>query len=283
VNRRTRGVIDERLTGVFGLRIAVEHGSGASYALDGIAPVSDPFPMVSVVQRPRPGAPVRRSAPRPSSVQLKYVMALSGAVLFLYLVVHMAGNLKIFFGEESLDTYAEWLRVVGEPALPREALVWGVRVVLLAAVLAHIVAATILARRAAKARPVRYASRPKTPGSYATRTMRWGGVIIALFVVYHILDLTTGALNPNGVHGEVYDNVVASFAPERWYVTAFYVLAVVAVAFHLRHGLWSALQSLGRTSERNRKAVQATANAVAIALAAGFLVVPLSVTFGLVG
>jgi succinate dehydrogenase / fumarate reductase, cytochrome b subunit len=242
--------------------------------------------MVSLAPRAgsgaRGGAPARK-APRPSSVQLKYVMAVSGAVLFGYLVVHMIGNLKIFFGEESLDTYAAWLRVVGEPALPKETVLWTVRIVLLAAVIGHIVAATILARRAARARPVKYAVANKVSGSYATRTMRWGGVIIALFVVYHILDLTTGTLNPNGVYGEVYDNVVAGFAPERWYVTAFYVLAVVAVAFHLRHGLWSALQSLGRTSERNRRAVQATANGVAIALAAGFLVVPLSVTLGLVG
>lgn len=238
--------------------------------------------MVSLAQRAGSGAPVRR-APRPSSVQLKYVMAVSGTVLFLYLVAHMVGNLKIFFGEESLDVYAAWLRVVGEPALPKETVLWAVRLVLLVAVIGHIVAATILARRAARARPVKYASRPKTEGSYATRTMRWGGVIIALFVVYHILDLTTGTLNPNGVYGEVYDNVVADFAPERWYVTAFYVLAVVAVAFHLRHGLWSALQSLGRTSERNRKAVRATSNVVAITLAAGFLAVPLSVTLGLVG
>lgn len=242
----------------------------------------DHFRMVSLAQRAGSGVPVRK-APRPSSVQLKYVMAVSGAVLFGYLVVHMAGNLKIFFGEESLNTYAEWLRVIGEPALPKESLVWGLRVVLLVAVTAHIVAATILARRASRARPVKYASRPKTEGSYATTTMRWGGVIIALFVVYHILDLTTGTLNPNGVYGQVYDNVVADFAPERWYVTLFYVLAVVALALHLRHGLWSALQSLGRTSERNRKAVKATATTTAVLLAAGFLAVPLSVTFGLVG
>jgi succinate dehydrogenase / fumarate reductase cytochrome b subunit len=223
------------------------------------------------------------NAPRPSSVQLKYVMAVSGAVLFGYLVLHMVGNLKIFFGQESLDTYAEWLRVVGEPALPEQAVLWIVRVALLAAVLGHIVAATVLARRASRARPVRYAHRTKVPGSYATRTMRWGGVIIALFVVYHILDLTTGTLNPNGQYGEVYANVVADFAPERWYVTLFYVLAVLAVTAHLRHGLWSALQSLGRSSDRSRHTVQAVSTGVAVVLGVGFLAVPLAVTFGLVG
>ncbi|QJY47339.1 succinate dehydrogenase cytochrome b subunit [Pseudonocardia broussonetiae] len=238
--------------------------------------------MVSLAQRGDVGAPPRR-APRPSSVQLKYVMAVSGAIMFLYLVAHMVGNLKIFLGAESIDLYAEWLRVVGEPAVPAQTVLWIVRVVLLAAVIGHIVAATMLARRAAKARPVKYAHRSRVEGSYAARTMRWGGVIIALFIVYHILDLTTGTLNPNGQYGEVYANVVADFAPQRWYVTLFYVLAVVAVALHLRHGLWSALQSLGRTSERNRRAVRATANVVAIGLAVGFLAVPISVTFGWVG
>jgi succinate dehydrogenase / fumarate reductase cytochrome b subunit len=238
--------------------------------------------MVSLDRRAGGVAPVRR-APRPSSVQLKYVMAVSGAVMFLYLVAHMIGNLKIFLGPESLDLYAEWLRVVGEPALPEQTVLWIVRLALLAAVLGHIGAGTVLARRAARARPVKYAHRSRVAGSYAARTMRWGGVIIALFVVYHILDLTTGTLNPHGVQGEVHANLVADFAPQRWYVTAFYVLAIVALTLHLRHGLWSGMQSLGRTRGGNLVALKATANAVAIALAVGFLAVPLSITFGLVG
>jgi succinate dehydrogenase / fumarate reductase, cytochrome b subunit len=238
--------------------------------------------MVSLAQRAGGAAPARR-APRPSSVQLKYVMAVSGAVMFLYLIAHMIGNLKIFLGAESLDLYAEWLRVVGEPALPEQTILWIVRIALLAAVIGHIVAATMLARRASNARPVKYAHKSTVPGSYATRTMRWGGVIVALFIVYHILDLTTGTLNPNGVYGDVYANLVADFAPQRWYVTAFYVLSILALTLHLRHGLWSALQSLGRTRSGNLVALKTTANVVAIALAVGFLAVPLSITFGLVG
>jgi succinate dehydrogenase / fumarate reductase, cytochrome b subunit len=230
----------------------------------------------------RPGAPVRRR-PRWSSLQLKVVMAVTGAVLVGYLVAHMLGNLKIFFGRESLDSYAEWLRVVGEPALPEQAVLWIVRVVLLASVVLHIVSAAVLARRARRARPVAYAARPRTPGSYAARTMRWGGVIIALFVVYHILDLTTGTLNPNGVYGAVYDNVTADFAPERWYVTLFYTLAVVALGLHLRHGLWSGLQTLGRSSGPSQQRYRAASTAVAAVLVAGFLSVPFAVTLGLVG
>ena len=278
----TCGVLTTALTCAIVPVIEEQHGSRAFDALDPERGAYDPFRMVSLAQRAGRGAPPRR-APRPSSVQLKYVMAVSGAVLFLYLVAHMIGNLKIFFGEDSLNLYAEWLRIVGEPALPEQTVLWLVRIALLVAVGAHITAAVVLARRARKARPVKYAHRPKVEGSYATRTMRWGGVIIALFVVYHILDLTTGTLNPKGQSGQVYANVVADFAPQRWYVTLFYVLAVVALAFHLRHGLWSGLQSLGRSSGPSQKLLKTVSAVVAIALAAGFLVVPLSVTLGLVG
>ena len=214
-------------------------------------------------------------------MQLKFVMAVTGAVLILYLVAHMIGNLKIFLGEESLDTYAEWLRVVGEPALPAQGLLWLVRIVLLVSVVAHIVAATVLARRARRARPVRYAHRRPVSTSYASRTMRWGGVIILLFVIYHILDLTTGTVNPNGVPGEVYDNVVADFS--RWYITLAYTLAVVAVGFHVRHGVWSALQTLGRSSGPDQARYKAIALVFAVVLTAGFLAVPFAVQFGLVG
>ena len=214
-------------------------------------------------------------------MQLKFIMALTGAVLILYLVAHMIGNLKIFMGEESLNTYAEWLRVVGEPALPAQGLLWLVRIVLLVSVVAHIVAATVLARRARRARPVKYAHRRPVSTSYASRTMRWGGVIIGLFVIYHILDLTTGTLNPLGVRGEVYDNVVADFS--RWYITLAYTLAVVAVGFHVRHGVWSALQTLGRSSGPDQTRYKAIALVFAVVLTAGFLAVPFAVQFGLVG
>jgi succinate dehydrogenase / fumarate reductase, cytochrome b subunit len=235
--------------------------------------------MVTVEQRPavRAGRPPRRT-----SIQLKYVMAVTGAVMLLYLVAHMVGNLKIFFGAEAIDTYGAWLREVGEPALPHGTVLWLVRLVLLVSVVAHIVSATILARRARRARPVRYAHRQPVQGSYAARTMRWGGVIIALFVGYHLLDLTTGTLNPHGVHGEVHANVVADFAPERWYVTLVYTLAVVAVGFHVRHGLWSALQSFGRSSAASQRTLKGVALGVAVVLVAGFLSVPFAVLTGLV-
>ena len=257
------------------------HDLNARHALDVPQASVTLSGMTTVGERTAGGrAPVRRP-PSVSSVQLKIIMALSGAVLLAYLVVHMIGNLKIFFGEDALDTYAAWLREVGEPALPAEGMLWIVRIALLVAVVAHIVSATILTRRARAARPVKYAHRRPVQTSYAARTMRWGGVIILLFVIYHILDLTTGTLNPNGVHGEVYDNVVADFS--RWYVTLVYTIAMVTLGFHLRHGLWSAMQTLGRSSDPAQKRYKAVALVVAVALTAGFLVVPLSVQFGLVG
>jgi succinate dehydrogenase / fumarate reductase, cytochrome b subunit len=217
-----------------------------------------------------------------STVGAKALMAVTGLGLALFLVGHMLGNLKIFVGATSFDEYAHWLRTLGEPALPYGWYLWIQRAVLTAAVVGHIAAATLLARRARLARPVRYVHRTPVQGSYAARTMRWGGVIVLLFVVYHVLDLTTGTLNPVGDPARPYANVVADFAPGRWYVTLFYALAVVAVGVHLRHGLHSALRSLGQHSASGERRARAAALAVATTVTAGFLAVPFAVLTGLV-
>ncbi|MFG1993741.1 succinate dehydrogenase cytochrome b subunit [Actinoplanes sp. NPDC048988] len=221
-------------------------------------------------------------ARRRSSVALKFLMAGTGILLVLFLFAHMVGNLKIFFGEETFDHYAHWLRTIGTPLLPDEWYLWIQRGGLTLAVVAHIYAATVLAIRARKARPVKYAHRPKVQGSYAARTMRWGGVIVLLFVIYHILDLTTLTLNPNGVHGEAYRNVAEDFAPGRWYVTLFYVVSIVAVGFHLRHGIWSAVRTLGQQTQRGERIARASALALSLVLVVGYLSVPFAVTIGLV-
>jgi succinate dehydrogenase / fumarate reductase cytochrome b subunit len=209
-------------------------------------------------------------------------MAVTGIVLVLFLFAHMAGNLKIFFGAGPFDHYAHWLRTIGTPLLPDQWYLWIQRTALTVAVIAHIAAATILARRARKARPIRYAHRPKVQGSYAARTMRWGGVIILLFVVFHILDLTTGTLNPVGDPQHPYANVVADFAPGRWYVTLFYTLAIVAVGFHLRHGIYSAARTLGQRTARGEVVVRTAALILSIVLVVGYLSVPFAVGTGLV-
>ena len=233
-------------------------------------------------QKAGPAAPPAVPRKRRSSVALKILMAVTGLLLVGFLYAHMIGNLKIFFGGPTFDHYAHWLRTIGTPLLPQDWYLWIQRTGLTVAVVAHIVAATILARRARQARPVRYAHRPKVQGSYAARTMRWGGVLILLFVIYHILDLTTGTLNPVGEPGKPYANVVADFAPGRWYVTLFYTLSIVAVGLHLRHGLFSAVRTLGQQTARGERIARATALVLSLVLVVGYLAVPFAVLTGLV-
>ena len=235
---------------------------------------------VAVDTKVRP-APKKVPAAR-SSVTLKILMAVTGLLLVGFLFAHMAGNLKIFVGAESFDHYAHWLRALGTPLLPETWYLWIQRAVLSLALIGHIAAATILARRARKARPVRYAHRAKVQGSYAARTMRWGGVIVLLFVIYHILDLTTGTLNPIGDKAHPYANVVADFAPDRWYVTLFYTLAIVAVGLHLRHGIFSAVRTLGQRTARGERLARSAALGLAVVLVVGYLSVPFAVLTGLV-
>lgn len=208
-------------------------------------------------------------------------MAVSGTVLVLYLVLHMIGNLKIFAGAESFDHYAHSLRTLGEPFVPYRAVLTAIEVVLVLAVVAHMWSAVSLARRASQARPVKYQAKKKSHAQgYATHTMRWGGVIIALFVIWHLLDMTFLLVNPGGTDATPYQRVVEGFDPARWYVTIFYVVAMLLVGLHLRHGIWSAFQTLGLRNPRNNAALRALAGAVAAAITFGFLLVPLAVTFG---
>ena len=228
-------------------------------------------------------APVRRPVPAArSTVSLKLLMAVTGVLLVAFLFAHMAGNLKLFVGAENFDHYAHWLRTLGTPLLPESWYLWIQRAGLTVALIGHVAAAVILARRARKARPVRYAHRPKVQGSYAARTMRWGGVIILLFAIFHILDLTTGTVNPAGGDSEPSARVIAGFAPDRWYVTLFYTLAIVAVGFHLRHGIFSAVRTLGQRSARGERRARQVALALSLILVIGYLSVPFAVLTGLV-
>ncbi|MBM9503298.1 succinate dehydrogenase [Actinacidiphila acididurans] len=215
-----------------------------------------------------------------STVGKKTIMAVSGLFMLLYLLVHMFGNLKIFFGPGQFNGYAHWLRTVGEPFLHYEWALWIIRVVLVASVVAHGVCAYQLSRRDLRARPVGYAHRPARSG-YATRTMRWGGVILGLFVVWHLLDLTTGTVHSGGFQpGHPYQNVVDTFST--WYGDVIYIVAVLALGMHVRHGLWSAAQTLGAGSVTRDRFLKITANALALVLAAGFIAVPVGVMSGIV-
>ncbi|MFJ2957906.1 succinate dehydrogenase [Streptomyces sp. NPDC087270] len=214
-----------------------------------------------------------------STVGKKAVMAVSGLVMLLYLVAHMLGNLKIFFGADDYNGYAHWLRTLGEPALHYEWALWIIRVVLVVAVVAHGVTAYQLSRRDLRARPVGYAHR-KARSSYATRTMRWGGVILALFIVWHLLDLTTLTVNRNAQPGHPYQNVEATF--HTWYGDVIYIVAMLALGLHIQHGFWSAAQTLGAGNRRRDRALKATATGIAVLLTAGFIAVPVGVMTGTV-
>jgi len=208
-----------------------------------------------------------------SSIGKKVVMAASGAILFGFVIGHMLGNLQVYLGPEAFNGYAEKLR-----HLP--ALLWTARAALLVAVTAHIASAYSLTRTSQVARPVGYRQRESRESTYASRTMRWGGVIIALFIVYHILDLTFGVANPDGTDSTPYDRLVASF--QNPIATIVYVVTLILLGMHLRHGVWSATQTLGQSNRRRERSVNIFATAFATLLIAGYLVVPAAVVFGLV-
>jgi succinate dehydrogenase / fumarate reductase cytochrome b subunit len=235
------------------------------------------FPVVTVTDSAQRRTP---KAAKTNSVVKKAVMAVSGIVMLLYLIAHMIGNLKIFTGRESFNHYSEWIRTIGEPAVPAQTTLTIIRIVLLVAVVAHFWAAVSLWRQARRARPQRYVTKKSVAQSYASRTMRWGGVIVLLFIVWHILDLTVGAVNPDGADSTPYDRVIASFSNP--FITAFYVVALILLGMHLRHGIWSATQTLGQSNRRRERTVSAFALVFSTALIAGFLIVPFSVLFGLV-
>jgi succinate dehydrogenase / fumarate reductase, cytochrome b subunit len=218
--------------------------------------------------------------PRPSlystAVGKKYAMAVSGIVLMGYVLLHMLGNMKFYLGVESLGTYSEWLREIGEPALPRATMLWAARVLLLVAVAVHIHSAYSLTRINRRARPDAYRSkRDYVAADFASRTMRWTGVIVALFVVFHLMDLTFGTANPDFVSGAPYANMVASF--ERVPVALIYIVANLALGLHLYHGAWSLFQSLGWVLPWRRQ----FAIAFAAIIVVGNVSFPLSVMTGL--
>jgi succinate dehydrogenase / fumarate reductase cytochrome b subunit len=229
----------------------------------------------------RPRAP---QAPWRSNIGLKIAMAVSGILLVLFLVAHMAGNLHVFEGREEMNEYAHGLRTLGEPLLPHESILWILRIGLIACAVVHIWSAVVLTRRALQARPVRYASKKPAKGEsrHAVATMRWGAIVVFLFIIWHLLDLTFRTVNPVKDVPDAYGAVIATFSPERWPVTVFYLLALFALFFHLRHGIWSAVQTIAGPDTKWRKRTQAVGLAVALIIVLGFAIVPISVTFGLV-
>ena len=196
---------------------------------------------------------------RSSTIVWKLAMALTGLVFIGYVLLHMYGNLKVFAGQEAFDAYAEHLRAFGEPILPRSGLLWIIRVVLLVSLAVHATAAYTLWARASGARPQRYVMRKAVRSSFSSRTMRWGGTALLLFVVFHLLEFTMRVVTPGGDSDSPYQRLVNAFQPEQWWVALIYLLAMGALAMHLRHGVYSAAQTLGFTSRRGSRGAGWTA------------------------
>jgi len=210
----------------------------------------------------------------------KIVMAVSGVVLLGFVLGHMAGNLKVFLGPDHFNAYAEGLRTIGAPLFGRGQLLWIARIVLLAAVGLHIASAWAVTRASWAARPERYHALRLVETTYAARTMRWGAVIILLFIVYHLLDLTFGRVNPSFVPGDAYHNLVASF--DRAPVALGYSVAMAALGLHLYHGIYSACQTLGLNHPRYNIWQRRMALGVSVVITGGFVAVPVAVLGGVV-
>jgi succinate dehydrogenase / fumarate reductase cytochrome b subunit len=210
-----------------------------------------------------------------STVGKKAVMAVTGVVLFGYVIGHLVGNLQIFLpnGRESINHYAVLLHTY-------PAALWAVRIFLLAMIGLHIAAYMQLGTRKLQARPIGYVKKKSVGSSLAARTMYWSGPFIAAYVIYHILHLTTGTLHPGFREGDVYDNVVTGF--QSYPVAIVYIVAILLLCMHLYHGLWSWIQSLGLHHPRYSPLLKRVAAVVAILIAAGYISIPVAVMTGLV-
>jgi succinate dehydrogenase / fumarate reductase cytochrome b subunit len=208
-----------------------------------------------------------------STVGKKVVMALTGAIGVGYVVAHMLGNLQVFEGAEKLNAYAALLK-------SNLGLLWTARSILIAAVGLHIVAAYQLARTSQKSRPVGYKRWRSVGSDFASRTMRWTGPLLGLFIVYHLLHLTTGAVHPDFVEADVYQNVISGFRV--WYVSVIYIVAMLMLALHLYHGAWSMFESLGVNHPKYNRLIRALATILTAIVVAGFIAIPAAVLLGFI-
>lgn len=209
-------------------------------------------------------------------------MASSGILFVLFVLMHMYGNLKMFAGHDTFNAYAHHLRTVGEPILPYTGMLWILRVMLLVALGLHVWSAMVLWTRANHARSVKYVARRKAASPLSSRWMRWGGITLLLFIVWHLLNFTIGKVNVSGgPTADPYNLVVDTFAT--WWMTIIYLVAMVALGFHLHHGVWSASQTLGWTNSAIARArAKALGVVVAVVIAGGFSLVPIFVLAGVI-
>jgi succinate dehydrogenase / fumarate reductase cytochrome b subunit len=209
-------------------------------------------------------------------------MAVSGIIFTGYVLAHMYGNLKAFAGHDAYNEYAHHLRELGEPMLPHSGALWILRVVLIASLIVHVAAAYALWRRARRARTVQYVMKKNRHSTYASRLMRWGGLTLLVFIVWHLLNFTIGKVNvTGGSTDDPYNLLVDSFAT--WWLTLIYLAAMAMLGAHLHHGIWSSLQTLGLTNtEGSRVRAKAIGFTIAVIIAGGFSLVPIFVLAGVI-
>ena len=208
-----------------------------------------------------------------STVGKKAVMAFTGVIMLGFVVGHVLGNLLVFRGRAEMNQYAEFLRSTGS-------VLWAARAVLLVSVVLHVIAAVQLARRQHAARPTGYVLRSPQVSTFAARTIRWGGLLIFVFVVYHLLHFTIGIAHPRFAPADVYGNVVTGFRV--WWVSAIYLVAMAALGLHLYHGTWSSFRTLGLTRPTQYPLRRRAVTVLAVAIWLGFSAIPIGVLLGVV-
>jgi succinate dehydrogenase / fumarate reductase cytochrome b subunit len=215
-----------------------------------------------------------------STIGKKTIMAVTGLVLVSFVILHMAGNLQVFLGPDKLNGYSAFLKSTGE-------LLWLARLGLLAALIAHVTMAYQLTQIAKRARPVGYEMRTPQVSTLASRSMRWGGVLLLVFIVFHLLHFTTGTIYPiASIKGawfsdkDVYNNVISAFRVP--WVVLFYVVVMFFLMLHLFHGAWSSVRTLGLSKPAPRPLERRIATAIAVVVWLGFTIVPVAVFFGVI-
>jgi succinate dehydrogenase / fumarate reductase cytochrome b subunit len=217
-----------------------------------------------------------------STITLKLLMAASGIIFILYVLAHMYGNLKAFSGHDAYNAYAEHLRTIGEPILPHGNLLWLMRIALVVALVVHVYSAAALWRRARAARTTKYVMKKNVASSFSSRWMRWGGLTILLFLIWHLLEFTVPKINiEGGATNDPYDLLVDTF--DVWWMTLIYLAAMFALGMHLHHGTWSAAQTLGLTNNaKARRNAKTLGWILAVLIAGGFSLVPIFVLAGVI-
>jgi succinate dehydrogenase / fumarate reductase cytochrome b subunit len=205
----------------------------------------------------------------------KVVMAVTGCLMFLFVIGHMLGNLQIFEGPARINAYGHLLHNLGE-------LLWIFRGTMLLAIVLHITATVQLALRSQQARPIGYSRKEAINSSYASRTMYWSGPIVLAFIIFHLLQFTAGYIHPGSqfIEGDVYHNVVAGF--QVWWVSVWYIFAVSLLGLHLSHGIWSMFQSVGLAHKRHTQLLKTAAGAIATLIVLGYISIPISIMLGFV-